>query len=68
MLDYVAEALIHFQHNAPKTNSKSTTSTHKAKIWRKSTMCQGKIFFAPLGKRWKYFIQEVTGIFIYYAR
>ena len=68
MLDYVAEALIHFQHNAPETNSKSTTSTHKAKIWRKWQYAKVKYSYPLIGKYEKRFIKEVTGTFLYYAR
>ena len=65
MIDYVSEALIRFQHNAPP---KMQDQPHpRIKKYGEKMQHSSEKYSSPLlGKYEKRFIQEVTGTFLYY--
>jgi hypothetical protein len=68
MLDYVLEALTHFQHTPPRIPQHQPYPHVKPTYNAKAQYTEDIDTSPPLDKKGKKYIQEVIGTFLYYAR
>ena len=68
MLDYVPAALKRFNHVAPNKPQDQPYPHTKPKHGQKVQCAKGADDSPPLSKADKKFVQEVVGVFLYYAR
>ena len=68
MLDYVPAALKRFNHIAPKKPQDQPYPHTKPKYEQKVQYAKDADDSPPLSKADKKFVQEVVGVFLYYAR
>ena len=68
MLDYIPAALKRFNHVAPKKPQHQPYPHTKPKYGQKVQYAKGADESPPLSKADKKFVQEVVGVFLYYAR
>ena len=68
MLDYVPEALVRFQHKAPRKPQHQPYPHVKPTYGATKPSAEADDTSAPLSKEEKTYVQEVIGTFLYYGR
>ena len=68
MLDYVPEALVRFQHKAPRKPQHQPYPHVKPTYGATKQYAEADDTSAPLSKEEKTYVQEVIGTFLYYGR
>jgi hypothetical protein len=68
MLEYVPEALVRFWHKAPQTPQHQPYSHVKPTYGATHQYAEAHDTSNPLSKEEKTYVQEVIGMFLYYAR